>query len=275
VRDHLLALAAAQPDPRARLNLVREYVQAHALASLQTAGAFAALAFQGGTALRFLYGLRRFSEDLDFSLEKPAAWAGLADLMRAAGRDFERSGYALEVSVQATGTVHNAQAKFPGLLRDVGLTTDPRQKLVVRLDVDTRPPAGAVTEQRLVTRHFPIVFRAHDLASCMAGKLHALFARGHAKGRDVYDLGWFLTHPQRPEPNLALLGNAWRQTHADACRIDPGAWRSALIERLLAFDWPAIVRDVEPFLEDARDIRLLDRHLLVSELRRMDSPRRS
>ena len=41
MKDHLLALAAGQPDPRARLNLVREYLQVHILSSLQEAGAFA------------------------------------------------------------------------------------------------------------------------------------------------------------------------------------------------------------------------------------------
>ena len=270
MKAHLLALAAAQPDPRARLNLVREYLQAHILASLQTAGAFAALAFHGGTALRVLHGLRRFSEDLDFSLERPAERLDLADLARKAGRDLELSGYAIEVTVRTAGAVHAAHVKFPGLLRDVGLTTDPRRKLAVRLDVDTRPPAGAVSEQRLVTRHFPIVFRAHDLASCMAGKLHALLTRGHAKGRDVYDLAWFMTHPARPEPNVEYLRNALRQTRWSGPDLGPDTWRRVLIERLGALDWPAVVRDVEPFLEDPRDMLLLDRDLISSELRSAD-----
>ena len=59
MRDHLLSLAAAQPDRRARLNLVRGYVQAHILRSAQEAGAFTAWAFHGETALRFLHKLRR------------------------------------------------------------------------------------------------------------------------------------------------------------------------------------------------------------------------
>jgi hypothetical protein len=42
-------------------NLLREYLQARILAELQRAGAMLSLAFQGGTALRFLYGLPRYS----------------------------------------------------------------------------------------------------------------------------------------------------------------------------------------------------------------------
>jgi hypothetical protein len=48
-------------------NRVREYLQARILASLQRSGAMVPLAFQGGTALRFLYSIRRYSEDLDFT----------------------------------------------------------------------------------------------------------------------------------------------------------------------------------------------------------------
>jgi predicted nucleotidyltransferase component of viral defense system len=52
-------------------NRVREYLQARILSSLQRSGAMVPLAFQGGTALRFLYSIRRYSEDLDFALERP------------------------------------------------------------------------------------------------------------------------------------------------------------------------------------------------------------
>jgi hypothetical protein len=52
-------------------NLAREYLQARTLLALQQAGAMIPMAFQGGTALRFLFGLPRFSEDLDFALERP------------------------------------------------------------------------------------------------------------------------------------------------------------------------------------------------------------
>ena len=72
MKDHLRALLADTDALRAR-NIVREYLQAAVLESLQRAGALVPLAFQGGTALRFLFGIRRHSEDLDFALERPGA----------------------------------------------------------------------------------------------------------------------------------------------------------------------------------------------------------
>ncbi len=269
MKQHLLNLAAEQPDPRIRLNTVREYLQAHILASLQDAGAFAQLAFQGGTALRFLHNLRRYSEDLDFSLDRSAEAYDVAVPTLRAKRDLELAGYAAEASLRTDRTVQSASIRLPGLLREVGLTPDPRRKLQIRLEVDTCPPAGAVTEQRLVTRHFPLVFRAYDLPSCMTGKLHALLARSHVKGRDVFDLAWYLTHPARPRPNLDLLGHALEQTGWTGPLLTEANWPAVLTERMRTFDWSAVVRDVEPFLEEARDMRLLDRELLLKELSAM------
>jgi len=123
VKDHLLTLADQEPDRRKRLNLVREYLQACILRSLQDAGAFAALAFQGGTALRFLYGLRRFSEDLDFSLERPEHDRGPTFLAEAGKRDLAQSGYEVEITLRGTRAVRTTEVKFPGLLRETGLAS--------------------------------------------------------------------------------------------------------------------------------------------------------
>ncbi len=69
MREEVLRLARMVQEPGGRLNLVREYLQAFILRSMHEAEAFHCLSFVGGTALRFLHGLPRFSEDLDFSLE--------------------------------------------------------------------------------------------------------------------------------------------------------------------------------------------------------------
>jgi predicted nucleotidyltransferase component of viral defense system len=266
VKDHLLALAADQQDPRVRLNLVREYLQAHILRSVHSAGAFAALAFRGGTALRFLYGLRRFSEVLDFALERSEHDRGLEYWARVVKRDFELSGYDVEATLRTVRTVHTANVKFPGLLRDAGLAHERGAKLMIRIEIDTRPPAGAILETRLITRHFPITFRIHDLSSCMAGKIHALLARRYAKGRDLFDLAWYLTRPDRPSPNFELLENALAQTEWKGPAIGPGTWRGILLERVASLDWAAVIRDVEPFLEEPGDRQLLDRETLLLEL---------
>ena len=271
MKDRLLALAAAEPDRRKRLNMVREYLQAHILRSLQDAAAFASLAFQGGTALRFLYGLGRFSEDLDFSLERPEHDRGLAVLAESSNRDLVQSGYAFEVTARGKGPVRTVEVKFPGLLQETDLASQRAAKLMIRIEVDTRPPAGAVLETRLVTRHFPIVFRVHDLRSCMAGKVHAVLARRWTKGRDLFDLAWYLTRADRPSPNLTLLRNALAQTGWPGPLVEEKNWRSIVRDRVASLDWTSVVTDVDPFLEDPGDRRLLNRDLLLAELERGDA----
>ena len=73
MKEYLLTLVSAATSPIEKKNLAREYLQALILQSLQRAGAMTALAFHGGTALRFLYSLPRYSEDLDFALERDSA----------------------------------------------------------------------------------------------------------------------------------------------------------------------------------------------------------
>jgi predicted nucleotidyltransferase component of viral defense system len=271
LKDHLLDIASGEPDRRRRLNLVREYLQAFILRSLQDAGAYAAWAFQGGTALRFLHGLRRYSEDLDFSVERPAHDRGLAELAAACRRDLEQAGYDVEAILRGRRAVRAAEIRLAGLLKETDLASQSSAKLTIRIDVDTRPPAGAVLETRLVTRHFPIALRVHDLPSCMAGKVHAVLARRWTKGRDLFDLAWYLTRPDRLSPNLDLLRNALAQTGWRGARIDARNWRRIIRRRVASLDWPAVVADVDPFLEDPRDRTLLDREILLAELGRAKS----
>ena len=56
----------------------------------------------------------------------------------------------------------------------------------------------------------------HDRASLLAGKLHAILKRPYTKGRDLYDLIWYLSDPDWPLPNLTLLNSALRQTDRDS-----------------------------------------------------------
>ena len=63
-----MALARGIQDPGQARNRLREYLQALVLRSLHESEAFRQLALVGGTALRFLHDLPRFSETLDFSV---------------------------------------------------------------------------------------------------------------------------------------------------------------------------------------------------------------
>jgi hypothetical protein len=226
MKDYLEARVRSCATPAEARNVAREYVQARMLASLQRAGAMVPLAFHGGTALRFLFGIPRYSEDLDFALERDPERYDFGACLDAIRADMAAEGYAVALKVNDRKTVHNAFVQFRGLPRALGLSPHPDEVLAVKIEVDTRPPAGAGLATTVVRRHLPLQLQHHDRASLLAGKLHAILQRPFTKGRDLYDLLWYLSDPGWPAPNLAMLNNALRQAG------------SAFIRRPRPF-WPA------------------------------------
>jgi len=257
MRDRLNELVRASPTPEHGRNVAREYLQALILSSLQRAGAMIPLAFHGGTALRFLFGSPRYSEDLDFALERRAARYDFRAYLQAIRGDLAVEGYAVELKVSDRQAVHSALVSFPGLPFELGLSGHRNRVFTVKMEVDTAPPAGAVLATTVVRRHVTLQLQHHDRASLLAGKLHALLQRPYAKGRDVYDLFWYLSDPTWPAPNLALLQNALRQTGWAGPEVSAQNWREMVRGRLEALPWDQVVADVGPFLEPGAGLDLL------------------
>jgi predicted nucleotidyltransferase component of viral defense system len=265
MKDHLRHLLAGAGPPRGT-HIAREYLQARILGGLQRVGAMVPLAFQGGTALRFLYSLPRHSEDLDFALERAAEEYDLRRYVEAVRRELEHEAYDVEVRVKDRRTVHAAFVRFPGLLHELGLAPRPAQILSVKIEVDTRPPRGARLETTIVRRHLVLQLQHHDKASLFAGKLHAILARPWVKGRDVYDLVWYLSDRSWPGPNLELLNNALDQTGWRGGRLEEKTWPDALWQRLDSMRFDRVAADVEPFLEIPSEVALLNAETLKSLL---------
>lgn len=264
MKEHLLTVVRAAADRGHALNVMREYLQALVLRSFHDSEAFRSLAFVGGTALRFLHGLPRFSEDLDFSLVSPDGYAGQA-WMTTLKRDLTLAGFTPEVTWNDRKTIHTGWVRLRGLLHEAGLSPLVDEKLAIKVEVDTRPPGGGRCERQIVTRHVSFLLQYHDQPSLMAGKVHALLARRYAKGRDWYDLVWYLSQRPPLAPNLPLLQNALDQTQG-VDRIDARRWMRHVRDRLLETDIKALVDDVGPFLERPRDVALLTRENLLGLL---------
>lgn len=266
MKEHLRQLVERGPTPLARNCLAREYLQARVLEALQDAGAFMRWAFVGGTALRFLFSIPRFSEDLDFSLLPEVQDPSFTRALEALKRALSREDYRTDVTVNDQKTVMSAWLRFPGLPYDIGLSPHPSQVLSIKLELDTRPPAGAGVTTSIVRRHVTLNLCHHDKASLLAGKLHAVLSRKWTKGRDLYDLVWYLADPRWPTPNLGLLNAALAQTGWTGPILADENWRSVLLQRLATVDWDRARKDVRPFLERERDMALVSREALGSLL---------
>jgi predicted nucleotidyltransferase component of viral defense system len=266
MKDEALGLAQELPDSAQRLNLLREYLQTFALRSLHESEAFLRLSFVGGTALRLLFNLPRFSEDLEFCLDDPDGYVPVR-WMEKLKRDMSLAGFDVTVRWQERETIHVAWIRVAELMSEAGLSDLKEQKLSIRLEIDTRPPAGAVSLTQVVTRFMMFTVRHHDPRSLMAGKIHALCTRRYPKGRDWYDLLWYRSQRPALEPNLVLLQNALDQTEG-AGTVDARRWAHHLLERLETLEVSKLASDVRPFLERPRDADALTVENLRSVLQK-------
>lgn len=237
-------------------NALKEITQEIGLYGLAKSGFFDHAVFQGGTSLRIVHGLDRFSEDLDFSLKKP----GLFDLnpyldktseyLKAYGFDMEVVG-----GEKADKSVQTRFLKDDSIKRIVTLKhiRDVRKKINIKVELDTNPPAGAKEEMKFVD--FPTDFSLliHDLPTLMSGKIHAILCRKFIKGRDWYDFNWYLT--QKTIPNYPFLKNAlfqmgpWENKQSN---VNSDWLKEALKEKISTMDWKKVIDDVTPFLTAER-----------------------
>jgi hypothetical protein len=257
MREHLAELVRQTATPAQGRNLAREYLQVRILAALQRAGAMIPLAFHGGTALHFLYAHGRYSEDLDFALEGDHSSYNFRGYLQAIRSELAPEGYPVELKVSDQKTVHSAFIRFPGLLYELGLSGQQGEVLAVKIEVDTNPPAGAGMATSVVRRFVVLQLQHHDKASLLSGKLHAILQRAYTKGRDLYDLLWYLSDPTWPPPNLILLNNALAQTNWQGETLTETNWRWQVRDRLRCLDWKNIQSDVRPFIEPGFDLSLL------------------
>lgn len=235
------------------LNALKEITQEVALYSLYKAGFFQNVCFLGGTSLRILHGLDRFSEDLDFSLWKPDQKFSLDNYLDKAMVYMNAYGYDLSFDKKDLSD-KAVQSRF---LKDDSIKNvltfkhvqDTRSKIKIKIEIDTNPPIGA--EKTAENVNFPMDFpvAAYDLKSCMSGKMHALLCRPYVKGRDWYDLLWYIS--EGTSPNLVFLKNALFQM---------GPWKGIEIElnekfikdelkkKIVSIDWNETKVDVRKFL---------------------------
>ena len=263
MKDYVLELASKHTNFNAKLNIMREYLQAYALRVLYDEGVFRSTAFLGGTALRFLYDLPRFSEDLDFSITKKTGYSFL-DIIKKVKQEFALAGYDISVSYNDKKTVQHAFFKFRGLMYEAGISPLKDQKFSIKIEVDTNPPEGAVLKTYIVNKHFPISFLSYDLGSLFAGKLNALLNRRYTKGRDFFDIGWYLSRWKDLSPNITLLKNGLLQTGWKKELHSEETWREFLCNVIEKTDWEKVKQDVENFLENSSDVNVFSKENVLN-----------
>jgi predicted nucleotidyltransferase component of viral defense system len=234
-------------------NALKEIAQEIALMALSRAGFFRVAAFQGGTCLRILYGLERFSEDLDFVLENPDKAFNWEDYIENMRDEFNAYGFSLDAinKTKLDKTIRTAflKADSSGGMLVIKDSQSNRAKLQIKLEIDTNPPADSTYELKYLD--FPLAYsiQSQDLPSLFASKSHALLCRDYVKGRDWYDFTWYVS---RNVPiNFALLSKAIDQAGPwmnQSVPVTADWFIQELVNKVDKIDWALAKKDVERFL---------------------------
>ncbi len=249
---------------------LREIIQEVALLGLWRAKFFEHAAFYGGTALRILYGLDRFSEDLDFSLLTPVPEFNLARYTASLEEELLAFGFNVRVEMVDKTAESAVQSAFlKANTRNELLVIEAGEDLMgqvaagqvlkVKIEVDTDPPPGFSTQTRYLLHPIPFAVRSYSLPDLFAGKMHAVLFRrwkNRVKGRDWYDLVWYAAN--HPHLNLTHLEQRMRQTgHWDGDnRLSSADFTRLLREAIDRLDVNQARNDVAPFIKDQQVLAL-------------------
>jgi len=187
-------------------NALKEIIQEIALLGLWRAKFFEKAAFYGGTALRILYKLDRFSEDLDFSLLKKIPSFDISYYENAIVNELKSFGFKVQFTRKMKATHSPIQSAFLKantlehfLMIDLHNTKIKKmhrdEHLKIKLEIDTDPPTGFATESHYLLYPTTFSVKAFSKPDLFAGKVHALLFRPwkhRVKGRDWYDFVWFI-----------------------------------------------------------------------------------
>jgi len=244
-----------------------EVIQSIALLRLSRTNFFERSAFYGGTALRILYGLDRFSEDLDFSLLEPDPDFKLMEYYHAIAVELKGFGLNAEIyekqkSVQTS--TESAFIKTDTIIAIAAITGKPESSFgipqgttKVKFEIDINPPSGAKTEMKYCEEPIPFSLRCYDLPSLFAGKMHALLARSwknRVKGRDWYDYTFYIT--KKVPVALHHLEARLRQTghYSETKPLSKEVFIEMVKARIMSIDFENAKKDVERFIQRPQDL---------------------
>jgi predicted nucleotidyltransferase component of viral defense system len=241
-------------DPVQKEYAIKEILQEIALYGLWMTGFFELAAFQGGTSLRILHGMPRFSEDLDFILKEPDPGFEWSVYLNGMVACFEEFGLTVEILDKSRMDQRIKKALLKdsstGLQFNLNFSSGRLRKIQkIKFEIDVNPPEYSNFEYTYLD--FPLDFEVchQDLPSNFALKLHAMLCRPYVKGRDWYDFNWYIK--KNVPPNLGHLESAldqWGPWKNLGNPVDIKWLKTQLAIKTEAIDWKETAEDVRAFV---------------------------
>lgn len=251
--DEMVAQYAPQ-NPVEKLNAQHEVMQQIVLAGLQRGGFFAHAAFYGGTCLRIFHGLRRFSEDMDFSLVDKNPNVHLEEYFPSIVEEFKITGREVDITKRdkkTFGKIESAFLKDNTEIYNMAFRTE--KQIKIKIELDTDPPLRFDTEQKQVMAPYAFNVRCVSLPCLYAGKMHALVFRNwktRVKGRDWYDFEWYVRNGI--ELDYDHLHERIKEFNGKS--LDKDEFIALLNERLSSTSINLVKQDVDRFVRNPREL---------------------
>lgn len=251
--NQMMALHKREGDEGEK-NALYEVMQQIVLSGLYRGGFFNEAAFYGGTCLRIFYGLRRYSEDMDFSLLTKNPDFSLEKYFPAIIEEARLLGREIAITKKDKRNFSRVESAFLKDNTDVynlSFATDKTLKIKIEVDID--PPLGFRTEQKLLMLPFSFNTRCMIPSDLYAGKMHALIFRqwkNRIKGRDWYDFEWYVRN--RIPLDFAHLNE--RAKEFNGIEFTKEDFIKMLKERFSKADIKQVKADVLPFVENIHEL---------------------
>ena len=244
----------ALTDERGRQNALYEVMQQVVLAGLARGGFFKDAAFYGGTCLRIFHGLKRYSEDMDFSLLQKNPDFKLENYFQAIIDEARVVGREVSITRKEKKNFGKVESAFLKDNTDVyNLSFQTEKTLKIKIEVDTLPPLEFQTEQKLLVQPTSFMTRCFTLPDLYAGKMHALVFRqwkNRIKGRDWYDFEWYIRNGVPLDFNHLQI----RAKEFNGIDLSIEEFQKLLRERLSSGDIQSVKADVEPFIINKQEL---------------------
>jgi len=249
-------------------NALKEIIQELALVGLYRAKFFEKAAFYGGTALRILYGLPRFSEDLDFTLYAPDPKFKLDSYFVSIKREMASFGFEVEMEtihkseecliesafIKANTKIHLLKIKS---LSKYSSNTQPNEKIQIKFEVDTDPAVQFEVETKYLFQPVSAPIITLKQPDLFAGKIHALLYRkwkNRVKGRDFYDYTWYLSKkiPVRGKYFFEKAQQSGGLT--ESFKLNEISLKKLILDRISKIDLEKAKEDIRPFIRDVPEL---------------------
>lgn len=266
------------------VNALKEIFQEIALLGLWRAKFYEKAAFYGGSALRILYGLNRFSEDLDFTLLAPDPDFNLAKYNQAIADELNSYGFHVSVETKRKNidtAIESAFIKAATQMQLIVIEADAQiidhihhmNTIKIKMEVDTNPPDHFFTEVKNIFLPIPFSVKTLKLPDLFAGKIHALLCRPwqtRIKGRDWYDLVWYITN--KTPINFPHLQNRLVQTNAwnNEIKLTRKSLLELLITKISTIDFENAKKDILPFIKDKQAVQLWSKDFFLELINQLE-----